>query len=47
MSGFTSDTIMNQGILDPGIYFLQKPFSAVALATKVREVLDHPSGGQI
>ena len=47
MSGFTSDTIMNQGILEPGIFFLQKPFSAVALATKVREVLDHPSGGQL
>ncbi len=47
MSGFTSDTIMNQGILEPGIFFLQKPFSAVALATKVREVLDHPTGGQL
>jgi PAS domain S-box-containing protein len=47
MSGFTTDTIMNQRILEPGIFFLQKPFSAVALATKVREVLDHPTGGQL
>jgi two-component system cell cycle sensor histidine kinase/response regulator CckA len=39
-SGFTDDAIVRQGILEPGITFLQKPFSPVSLARKVREVLD-------
>jgi PAS domain S-box-containing protein len=46
MSGFTTHTIVNQGVLEPGIFFLQKPFTAVALASKVREVLDHPASAQ-
>jgi len=41
MSGFTTHTIVHQGVLESGIFFLQKPFTAIALATKVREVLDH------
>jgi len=45
MSGFTTHTIVHQGVLEPGIFFLQKPFTAVALATKVREVLDQSSFG--
>jgi PAS domain S-box-containing protein len=44
MSGFPTHNIVNQGILEPGIFFLQKPFTAVALASKIREVLDHPNG---
>ncbi len=40
MSGYTADTISNHGILEEGIHFLQKPFSALTLATKVREVLN-------
>jgi PAS domain S-box-containing protein len=43
MSGFPTHTIVNQGILGPGIFFLQKPFTAVDLATKIREVLDTAS----
>jgi two-component system cell cycle sensor histidine kinase/response regulator CckA len=46
MSGFTTHAIVNKGLLEPGIFFLQKPFTAVALATKVREVLDHPTSVQ-
>jgi PAS domain S-box-containing protein len=46
MSGFTTHSIVNQGILEPGIFFLQKPFTAVALASKIREVLDHPAPAQ-
>jgi two-component system cell cycle sensor histidine kinase/response regulator CckA len=41
MSGYTNDEIMRRGLLEPGAPFLAKPFSPEALATKVREVLDH------
>ena len=39
MSGYTADAIVHQGILDPGIAFLHKPFTMDSLARKVREVL--------
>ena len=39
VSGYTDDAIVRHGILEPGIAFLQKPFSPPALARKVREVL--------
>jgi DNA-binding NtrC family response regulator len=40
MSGYTADVIAQQGIIDRGLNFLQKPFTIVQLATKVRETLD-------
>ena len=40
MSGYTSDIIAHQGVLDEGVHFIQKPFTAANLAVKVREVLD-------
>jgi PAS domain S-box-containing protein len=40
MSGYTDNAIVHHGALDPGIEFLQKPFSPFSLAWKVREVLD-------
>jgi PAS domain S-box-containing protein len=39
MSGYTSDVIARLGILDPGVDFLEKPFSVESLASKVHEVL--------
>jgi CheY-like chemotaxis protein len=45
VSGYTDESIVREGILEPGIAFLQKPFTADALARKVREVLDAPRGG--
>jgi PAS domain S-box-containing protein len=40
MSGYTSGVIGRQGTIDEGMHFIQKPFSARELATKVREALD-------
>jgi signal transduction histidine kinase len=40
MSGYVDDAIVRHGVLEPGVNFLGKPFSADALTRKVREVLD-------
>jgi PAS domain S-box-containing protein len=40
MSGYTDDSVFRHGLLEPGVAFLQKPATPVALAAKVRELLD-------
>ncbi|MBI5533869.1 MAG: PAS domain S-box protein [Deltaproteobacteria bacterium] len=40
MSGYTADVIAHHGVLDDGVFFIEKPFSEHALAAKVRETLD-------
>lgn len=41
MSGYPEDVISNQGILNLGVNFIQKPFSSQSLASKVRNILDN------
>lgn len=40
MSGYTDDSVVRHGVMQDRVNFIQKPFSAAALAAKVREVLD-------
>jgi two-component system, cell cycle sensor histidine kinase and response regulator CckA len=40
MSGYTDSAIVNNGLLEREVSFLQKPFSPGALTQKVREVLE-------
>jgi two-component system cell cycle sensor histidine kinase/response regulator CckA len=39
VSGYTDETIVHHGVLEPGLAFLQKPISPRALAQKVSQVL--------
>ncbi len=42
-SGYTDNAIIHQGRLDKGVELLNKPYRRVALAHKIRSVLDKPS----
>ena len=40
MTGYTDDAIVQHGVLQPGIAFINKPFTSDTLGRKIREVLD-------
>jgi PAS domain S-box-containing protein len=40
ISGYTAEAIGHQGVMDPGVAYLSKPFPPEALAEKVRELLN-------
>jgi CheY-like chemotaxis protein len=44
MSGYTDSAVVNNGVLDGDMEFLQKPFSPAVLTRKVRQVLEIADG---
>jgi two-component system, cell cycle sensor histidine kinase and response regulator CckA len=40
MSGYTADVIAHHGVLNPGVHFIQKPFTMRELAAKLNEALE-------
>lgn len=43
MSGYTDDAVLLHGVVESADAFIQKPFTPLALAQKVREVIDAPA----
>ncbi|MFN7017588.1 MAG: hypothetical protein ACK4P5_10610 [Fimbriimonadales bacterium] len=39
MSGYTENSVIEQGELKPGVAFLAKPFTIAQLSAKVKEIL--------
>ncbi len=44
MSGYTDDAILQHGVLEQGLQFLEKPFTPQVLGRRIRSVLD--AGGR-
>ena len=43
VSGYTGEAMVQHGLTEPGLSYLQKPYTPGVLAAKVREVLSKPS----
>lgn len=39
MSGYTENAIVHHGVLEPNVFFIQKPFRVKTLLEKIREIL--------
>jgi hypothetical protein len=40
MTGFTRNAVVHNGMLDPGVNLMPKPFTVDQLAAKVREAIE-------
>ncbi len=47
MSGYTANVIAHRNVLEPGLAFIQKPFSREALGKKIHEVLAEGANKQL
>ncbi len=45
MSGYADDVLLQQRVIEPGVDFIQKPFSLRDLAARIRRVLAAPMAG--
>jgi CheY-like chemotaxis protein len=44
-TGYTRNAVVHNGVLDPGVHLIGKPFTVDELAAKLREVLEEPARG--
>lgn len=42
MSGYTDDAVFDNGVLENGVQFIQKPFTMHNLSSKIRKIIDRP-----